>query len=424
MRAAARQRSGSGFERQRFREPRRLREPGESLCVEAQGAILSVSGSGNRAGSGSLARAYALTPLGRFWVWAVPGTAPAPGAWRELMRWRPRGDFECERFREPRRLRQPGESLCVDAPGAILSVSGSGNRAGSGSLARAYALTPQGRFWVWAVPGTAPAPGDWREHMRWRPWGDFECERFREPRRLRETGESLCVDAPGAILSVSGSGNRAGSGSLARAYALTLQGRFWVWAVPGTAPAPGAWRELMRWRPRGDSECERFREPRRLRQPGESLCVDAPGAILSVSGSGNRAGSGSLARAYALTPQGRFLVWAVPGTTPAPAAWRELMRWRPRGDFECERFREPHRLREPGESLCVDAPGAIFECERFREPRRLRQPGESLCVDAPGAIFECERFREPARFRTESIFGYAVGAAASVHVNIATVNAP
>ena len=72
---AARQRSGSGFERERFREP------GESLCVDAPGAILSVSGSGNRAGSGSLAM-----------------------------------------------------SICVDASGAILSVSGSGNRAGSRSL--------------------------------------------------------------------------------------------------------------------------------------------------------------------------------------------------------------------------------------------------------------------------------------------------
>ena len=79
---AARQRSGSGFERERFREPRRLRQLGESIRVDAPRSDFECSGSGNRTGHGGLAMSICVYAPGASLSVAVPGTAPATGAWR------------------------------------------------------------------------------------------------------------------------------------------------------------------------------------------------------------------------------------------------------------------------------------------------------------------------------------------------------
>ena len=70
---------------------------------------------------------------------------------------------------------------------------------------------------------------------------------------------------------------------------------------------------------------------------------------------------------------------------------RALTRWLQGEEVRAARQRsgsgfERERFRQLGESIRVDAQGSDFECERFREPRRPQAPGESICVDAPGAI--------------------------------------
>ena len=275
-------RPGSDVECERFRQPPWLRGPERAYVLTPRGAMWSVSGSGNRPGPGGLREHMCWRPGERCRVWAVPGTALAPGAWESICVDAPGSDVECERFRQPPWPREPE---------------------------RAYVLTPRERCQVWAVPATALAPGAWESICVDAPGSDVKCERFRQPPWPRGPERAYVLTPRGAMSSVSGSGNRPGPGGLREHMCWRPGERCQVWAVPGTALAPGAW---------------------------ESICVDAPGVVSSVKRSGTASAPGAWNRVCICRHSRSGLDCERSGTALAPGSWnRVCICCRSGSGFEC-----------------------------------------------------------------------------------------